>query len=229
MSFAKVFLVLLVASAAADADFTDDCQLTDESIAQLKLWFQGKKTAKDINAVCKMGKLGEEIGAVVGGIGGGYAADKLAGGAAEKFGENVAEFVMDELADAVGIGGDGWLRHGVTWLMGKGARAGVVKAGAKLGGIAGGKAGELLMGTIASLIELTEGDSNKSQRDFTVFECRDMLDITSNDTVADIKKAYRKKSVRYHPDKGGSQKQFLKLSACKEILIIEYQARHDEL
>ena len=44
------------------------------------------------------------------------------------------------------------------------------------------------------------------------------LDINKNASDADIKKAYRKMAMKYHPDKGGSDEQFKTISEAYEIL-----------
>lgn len=46
--------------------------------------------------------------------------------------------------------------------------------------------------------------------------CFEILGIANNSTEQDIKKAYRKLSLKYHPDKGGSQEKFIEITKAKE-------------
>lgn len=46
----------------------------------------------------------------------------------------------------------------------------------------------------------------------------DVLGITKNSSVADIKKAYRKLAIRHHPDKGGDPEMFKEISRAYEVL-----------
>jgi len=49
-------------------------------------------------------------------------------------------------------------------------------------------------------------------------ELYEILEIPVTATQEEIKKAYRKKAVQHHPDKGGDQEMFKKLNAAYEIL-----------
>ena len=40
----------------------------------------------------------------------------------------------------------------------------------------------------------------------------DVLGVNENSTQDEIKKAYRKKAVEHHPDKGGSEEEFKKIT-----------------
>ena len=44
------------------------------------------------------------------------------------------------------------------------------------------------------------------------------LGIEKSSTAAQIKKAYRKKALRMHPDKGGDLEEFKKLQAAYDVL-----------
>lgn len=56
----------------------------------------------------------------------------------------------------------------------------------------------------------------------------EVLEIEKTATADEIKKAYRKKSLKCHPDKGGSKEEFLKVNTAYEILIDEVtRARYD--
>lgn len=46
----------------------------------------------------------------------------------------------------------------------------------------------------------------------------EILGVSPNANKAEIKKAYRKMSLIYHPDVGGDEKQFLKIKAAYEAL-----------
>lgn len=46
----------------------------------------------------------------------------------------------------------------------------------------------------------------------------DVLGVGKNATQEDIKKAYRKKAMEYHPDRGGDEKKFKELTEAYEIL-----------
>lgn len=46
----------------------------------------------------------------------------------------------------------------------------------------------------------------------------DLLDITPNASEVVIKKAYQKKLIQVHPDKGGSQELFLKVMKAYKVL-----------
>jgi hypothetical protein len=49
----------------------------------------------------------------------------------------------------------------------------------------------------------------------------EILGVSPNASKAEIKKAYRKMSLIYHPDVGGDEKQFLKIKEAYEILTID--------
>lgn len=59
--------------------------------------------------------------------------------------------------------------------------------------------------------------------------CYDVLDIESDATENDIKKAYRTLSKKLHPDSGGSHEEFIQLGNAKDILLNLTERRmHDE-
>ena len=49
-------------------------------------------------------------------------------------------------------------------------------------------------------------------------ELYDILEISKNAKQDDIKKAYRKKALENHPDKGGSEENFKKINFAYSIL-----------
>jgi curved DNA-binding protein CbpA len=53
----------------------------------------------------------------------------------------------------------------------------------------------------------------------------DFLEIDSNATQEEIKKAYRKKAVKLHPDKGGNEKDFSLLNEAYQVLSDEEARR----
>jgi hypothetical protein len=56
-----------------------------------------------------------------------------------------------------------------------------------------------------------------------------ILDLFSEATTPEIKKAYRKLALKHHPDKGGDQEQFKMLAAAYEILMdAETKAQYDK-
>jgi DnaJ family protein A protein 2 len=54
-----------------------------------------------------------------------------------------------------------------------------------------------------------------SVRDSTFY---DLLDISTDATEKEIKKAYRKKAMKHHPDKGGDPEEFKKISKAYQVL-----------
>jgi curved DNA-binding protein CbpA len=46
----------------------------------------------------------------------------------------------------------------------------------------------------------------------------DILGVTENATQDEIKKAYKKKAVKHHPDKGGNEEEFKKISEAYDTL-----------
>ncbi|MFK7783931.1 MAG: J domain-containing protein [Crocinitomicaceae bacterium] len=59
--------------------------------------------------------------------------------------------------------------------------------------------------------------------DHPFFDAYELLDISPNATDLEIKKAYKKKSLEYHPDKHSNSKpsntMFRIITRCKEILL----------
>ncbi|NBU82907.1 MAG: hypothetical protein EBS55_14805, partial [Flavobacteriaceae bacterium] len=53
----------------------------------------------------------------------------------------------------------------------------------------------------------------------------DVLGVNENSTQDEIKKAYRKKAVEHHPDKGGSEEEFKKISEAYDIIGDENKRR----
>ena len=55
------------------------------------------------------------------------------------------------------------------------------------------------------------------------FDAYELLDISSNASSEEIKKAYKKKTLEYHPDKHGNSKpsntMFRIITRCREILL----------
>jgi len=49
-------------------------------------------------------------------------------------------------------------------------------------------------------------------------ELYDILGVSRNATIQEIRKAYRKKALKEHPDKGGNEEEFKKLTGAYEIL-----------
>ncbi|MNV68254.1 Chaperone protein DnaJ [compost metagenome] len=49
-------------------------------------------------------------------------------------------------------------------------------------------------------------------------EALDVLGLQSNATLQDIKKAYKILAQQHHPDRGGSQKEFERLTTAYELL-----------
>ena len=46
----------------------------------------------------------------------------------------------------------------------------------------------------------------------------DLIGVSKNATEAEIKKAYRKKALKEHPDKGGDPEKFKELTAAYEVI-----------
>ena len=53
----------------------------------------------------------------------------------------------------------------------------------------------------------------------------EVLGVTENATQDEIKKAYRKKAVEHHPDKGGSEDEFKKISQAYDTIGDENKRR----
>lgn len=66
-------------------------------------------------------------------------------------------------------------------------------------------------------MEEDEEESNKEIDNHTLY---DLLDIKpgASTSTDDVKKAFRKKAIREHPDKGGDPDKFRKLTEAYEIL-----------
>jgi curved DNA-binding protein CbpA len=47
----------------------------------------------------------------------------------------------------------------------------------------------------------------------------EFLNVPVNATLREIKEAYRKLTLKYHPDKGGSHEMFIKLQKAYSILV----------
>jgi len=50
------------------------------------------------------------------------------------------------------------------------------------------------------------------------YQFYDILGVTKNSTPEEIKKAYKKKAIQTHPDKGGNENEFKKVSEAYEVL-----------
>ena len=53
----------------------------------------------------------------------------------------------------------------------------------------------------------------------------DILSINNNASAEDIKKAYRKASLKHHPDRGGNAEEFKKINRAYEVLSDPMQKR----
>lgn len=61
-------------------------------------------------------------------------------------------------------------------------------------------------------------DENNHETDKAVREAYDFMELTPPCALEEIKKKYKKLSLRYHPDRGGSNEMMAKLNACLAIV-----------
>jgi len=62
------------------------------------------------------------------------------------------------------------------------------------------------------------GDSPEANGEIDNKQLYEILEVPQNASTDEIKKAYRKKAVKLHPDKGGDPEKFKELTAANEIL-----------
>ena len=53
-----------------------------------------------------------------------------------------------------------------------------------------------------------------------------MLEVEKTATQAEIKKAYKRKAAKMHPDKGGSEEEFKKLNEAFQVLSVSSSREH---
>lgn len=53
----------------------------------------------------------------------------------------------------------------------------------------------------------------------TIEQCLDLLEVDGKPTKSSIKKAFRLAAIKHHPDKRGSDKQFIQIKEAYDILI----------
>ena len=58
-------------------------------------------------------------------------------------------------------------------------------------------------------------------------ECYEILNSTKFDSIEDIKKTYRKLQFKYHPDKGGNKKKFIKINKAYDIIIKNHKEQEN--
>lgn len=59
---------------------------------------------------------------------------------------------------------------------------------------------------------------DEEEKDVDTQQLYDVLGVPKNATEAEIKKAFRKKALEHHPDKGGDEAQFKEVNAAYEVL-----------
>ncbi len=69
------------------------------------------------------------------------------------------------------------------------------------------------------LVAAGGGQSEESQRKEATLDALDVLGVGPDDPVDLIKDIYRKKSMYYHPDKGGTDEKFKRLKEAYELIM----------
>jgi DnaJ family protein A protein 2 len=62
------------------------------------------------------------------------------------------------------------------------------------------------------------GQSKGPKKDVDTKKYYDLLGVSKNATLDEIKKAFRKKAIKEHPDKGGDAEKFKELAVAYEVL-----------
>uniref|UniRef100_A0A914W1C7 J domain-containing protein n=1 Tax=Plectus sambesii TaxID=2011161 RepID=A0A914W1C7_9BILA len=91
--------------------------------------------------------------------------------------------------------------------------------GSVIGGLAGSSGGGLLINMLTQeLFDIPKDEALENAYNF--------LGVSRHATNNEINKAYRSLSLKYHPDKAGSQQEFVKLQACMEIIKVARGEEH---
>jgi len=62
------------------------------------------------------------------------------------------------------------------------------------------------------------GQNKGKKKDVDTKKYYDLLGVSKNATLDEIKKAFRKKAIKEHPDKGGDAEKFKELAVAYEVL-----------
>uniref|UniRef100_A0A914VTU2 J domain-containing protein n=1 Tax=Plectus sambesii TaxID=2011161 RepID=A0A914VTU2_9BILA len=95
--------------------------------------------------------------------------------------------------------------------------------GMVVGGVLGGIAASAAAGIISDTLTQELFDIPKDE---ALERAYNFLGVSRRSTDDDITKAYRSLCLKYHPDKGGSQQNFLKLQSCMGIIQVAREEEH---
>jgi len=173
-------------------------------MSNLKKWFQSGEAIRDEASKFEISCMSEEFSTVAGTILGGTAGTNV--GIA--FGESIGWWVGEQLDSIFDSEDSKYAEQGETLGRYFGGAAGYL-AGAKLGQHV---AKEIARITIANIFGANSKPSD------ALDQCFQLLEIPENAVWSEVMRAYREKARIYHPDKGGTQEQMLKLNICRELL-----------
>ena len=70
--------------------------------------------------------------------------------------------------------------------------------------------------TYTKEVATTSGEANRKE---SLMDAYDILGVSPDDPIALIKDVFRRKSMYYHPDKGGSEDKFKRLNKAYELIL----------